>query len=76
MHRVTCALIACLLTFLLAGCDLSGSGKAPETTTETVDPQILQDVIEAAYMVPGAGIQRAMRVNNFLRGVGLGECVG
>ena len=64
------------MALCVTGCREDESTDARTSAEHQVDPQILQDAIEAAYMVPGSGIGRAMRVMNFLRGVGLGECGG
>jgi hypothetical protein len=69
-------LLVSLLAFSFTGCRGDNVGDAGALPDHEVDPQILQDVVEAAYMVPGPRVRRAMRVNNFLRGVGLAECGG
>lgn len=68
------AATAVVAVSVLAACRATNGtvGAAPSRA----DPQIVQDVIDATYMVPGDAVRRAMRVNNFLRGVGLAECGG
>lgn len=41
-----------------------------------VDPQVLQDVIDATFMVPGSDMLRAMRVAEFGRQRAIEECGG
>jgi hypothetical protein len=57
---------------LVAGCT---TAPAP-TSAPAVDPQVLQDVIEASFMVPGDGVRRAMRVREFNRQAGIRKCGG
>lgn len=59
----------CALIFLV-GCG------APEQDSRPVDPQVLRDVIDATFMVPGTEMLRAMRVQAFARNKGIEECGG
>lgn len=62
----------------LSGC--TSMGEPPVTSTEPAaqgssgshggaDPQILSDVVEASYMVPGPNVRRAMRVKLAIKNV-------
>lgn len=76
----------CLLTvlvgFMTAGCSSAPpDGTADEQSAESpptsrVDPQIMADVIDGAFLVPGSGIRRSMRVESFLTSIGVVECGG
>ncbi|MFT4216736.1 MAG: hypothetical protein QM619_06065 [Micropruina sp.] len=41
-----------------------------------VDPQVMQDVIEATFTVPGRGVIRGLRVTEFARQNGIQKCGG
>jgi len=66
------AIVSAVMVGLLAGCT---AAPAP-TSAPAVDPQVLQDVIEASFMVPGDGVRRAMRVREFNRQAGIRKCGG
>lgn len=63
-----------LLSLVVVG-GLAGCGKSGDQTT-SVDPQVLQDVIDAAFMVPGPEVRRAMRVQEFGKDKAIQECGG
>lgn len=56
---------------LAPGCSggLPGRDLVPPTSS-VVDPQVMQDVIESTFMVPGPGVQRGMRVRQCGRNEG------
>lgn len=54
----------------------SGSASPDSWTNERVDPQILQDVIDASFWTPGPGVRRGMRVQMFVVSIGVKECGG
>ena len=56
----------------LAAC----SGNDADSRSSPVDPQVLQDVISATFMVPGADVRRAMRVLQFGREQAIEKCGG
>jgi hypothetical protein len=63
------------LSVSLAGC--SGSGGSPNRSTDVgrVDAQVLQDVVEWAFPLPGAASQdRAHRIRNFTNNLASKEC--
>lgn len=56
---------------------LTSDERAPSaTSTGRVEPQVLQDVISAAFEVPGNEMRRAIRLLQFLRDKGIQECGG
>lgn len=61
------------------GSDTPGATGATHSETAlpaTVEPQVLQDVISAAFEVPGKEMRRAMRLLQFMRNLGIKECGG
>jgi hypothetical protein len=71
--QLTQLLIVVIAVGALAGCD--GSPNVTKTVSKS-DPQVMQDVIEAAFMVPGPEVRRAMRVSEFNRQTAIEECGG
>lgn len=73
-----------LLSADSAGGDGSGDGPGDgspgpvrsDAPIGEVDPQVLSDVVSAAYTVPGPDVIRAMRVNAFDLQLGITECGG
>ena len=76
-----------VLAVLAAGCVACSASESREPTTSegsrpsaslpvTVEPQVLQDVISAAFEMPGGQMRRAMRVLQFTRNLGIEECGG
>lgn len=78
------ALLAALVVAACSACSSPGGdtpGKTEATHSETslpgaVEPQVLQDVISAAFEVPGKDMRRAMRLLQFMRNLGIQECGG
>lgn len=58
---------------MLSAC---GHSAAEPQGVTNVDPQVLQDVIDATFMVPGSDMRRAMRVQEFGRQKAIAECGG
>lgn len=54
----------------------SEASRTPGSLPATVEPQVLQDVISAAFEMPGGQMLRAMRVLQFTRNLGIEECGG
>ncbi|MCW2839166.1 MAG: hypothetical protein JWR55_649 [Aeromicrobium sp.] len=67
-----------LLVVVLVVGALAGCNESPPATkaVSKSDPQVMQDVIEATFMVPGIGVLRAMRVREFGRQKAIAECGG
>jgi hypothetical protein len=64
--------VVAVLVCLLDSC----TGVPAPTRLPAVDPQVLQDVIDASFMVPGDGVRRAMRVREFNHQAGIRKCGG
>ena len=61
---------------LLAMGALAGCGHPESPSVRSVDPQVMSDVVDATFTVPGPGVRRGMRVHEFSRGVAVRECGG
>ncbi|KAB2811905.1 hypothetical protein F9L07_08685 [Pimelobacter simplex] len=78
--RGVLALVCGLL--LTAGCSSVGPGPSPDEPTgagsrvATGDPQVLQDVVDSVFTLPGRAQLRRMRVNRFVHNWGLERCGG
>lgn len=72
MRRVPVLLLGVLLV-ALTGC--SGT-RPPNRPTERSEPQVVQDVIDATFSVPGPEMLRAMRIQEFDRNLGIVKCGG
>ena len=66
------ALVLCAVVGL-GGC---GTGATAEAGSGDVDPQVLSDVVDATFLVPGSSMARAMRVMQFGRSLAVRECGG
>lgn len=79
--RARIAALCCGL-LLAAGCSSVGPGPSPDEPTgagsrvAVGDPQVLQDVIDASFTLPGRSQLRRMRVERFARGWGIERCGG
>lgn len=78
MKTTLLALPIVTLLFLAAGCDNAsqpgtGSGASQTTSEKTsvsqVDPQILSDVVDGVFVIPGKSMLRTMRIQEFERGM-------
>lgn len=66
-------LIVGVVGSLLVACSSGPGGGAGDPGTDSawddrVDPQILQDVVDGTYWMPGPGVRRGMRVQMFRAG--------
>ncbi|WP_418063852.1 hypothetical protein [Pimelobacter simplex] len=66
---------------LLAGCSAGAPGPSEDEPAGADarfagDPQVLQDVIDASFTVPGRAQLRRIRVERFVRGWGIDRCGG
>ncbi len=57
---------------VLAACGAAHEQIGPSGT----DPQVVQDVVEASFMVPGEQVRRGMRIMEFVRQKGIESCGG
>ncbi|WP_377321255.1 hypothetical protein ACFJIY_19160 [Pimelobacter simplex] len=66
---------------LLAGCSAGAPGPSADESAGADarfagDPQVLQDVIDASFTLPGRAQLRRIRVERFVRGWGIERCGG
>jgi hypothetical protein len=81
-------LLAATVAALVVGAALTGSPRAdpppeyvhdppsPTVTVDPHDPQVLSDVVDAAFPTPGQAALRNIRVQTFLRSWGVTSCGG
>lgn len=63
---------AAVAALLLTACGVNSS----DTKSDSVDPQVMSDVVAATFTVPGPEVRRQMRVVEFGRGLAIRECGG